>query len=112
MHFLQWTFHTTNAASVMFTHLAEYRIRGEYAVPHTVVTCHRELEGEKGVVLAEGMVMEQRGVSVDEGRWLFMCLQKFYGGGEEARGRLLRLFSRGDEGFRVEDLVEEAEKIV
>ena len=88
-------------------------MRGEYAVPHTVVTCHRELEGDKGVVLAEGMVVDGRGVSVEEGRWLFMCLQKFYGGEEkEERGRLLRLFSKGDEAFKVEDLVEEAEKIL
>lgn len=43
-----------------------------------------------------------------------MCLQKFYSIGEEEAGprkRLLEQFSHGDEGFRVEDLLEEAEKI-
>ena len=61
-------------------------------------------------------MVEGRGVSVEEGRWLLMCLQKFYGGGEESgegkRRRLLERFSQGDGGFRVEELLEEAEKIV
>ena len=59
--------------------------------------------------------MDERGISVDEGKWLLMCLQKFYGG-EEAqtteRRKLLEQFSHGDGGFKVEELLEEAEKIV
>ena len=51
---------------------------------------------------------------MDEGKWLLMCLQKFYGGGEEQteRKKLLQQFSQGDGGFKVEELLEEAEKIV
>lgn len=58
--------------------------------------------------------MDGRGVSVEEGKWLLMCLQKFYGGeGQQvSRQRLLEQFSGGDEAFKVEDLLEEAEKIV
>jgi len=43
-----------------------------------------------------------------------MCLQKFYGAGNEKaeRKRLLEQFSQGDNGFKVEDLLEEAEKII
>jgi ATP synthase F1 complex assembly factor 1 len=69
---------------------------------------------DKGVVLLQGQVIEGRGVSVDEAKWLVMCLQKFYGvGGEKnERRRLLEMFGKGDAEFRVEDLVEEAEKIV
>ena len=86
-------------------------------MPHTTVTHHLELAEAKGLVLCVGSVVQGRGVSVDEGRWLVMCLQKFYagGGGEEKRvgprRRLLEQFSQGDGGFRVEELVEEAEKI-
>jgi len=126
-------------ATVLFTHLAEYKLRGEYATPHTTVTHHLDLAGEKGLVLMEGNVAQGRGVSVDEGKWLVMCLQKFYaeGGGEgdaddeqgkegavrgdrrrEARvkergvrKKLLEQFSQGDGGFRIEELLEEAEKI-
>lgn len=53
-------------------------------------------------------------MSVDEGKWLLMCLQKFYGGLEEKteRTKLLEQFSQGDSAFKVEELLEEAEKIV
>ena len=68
---------------------------------------------EKGLVLLHGNVIQDRGVSVDEGKWLLMCLQKFYGGeGEQdEKRRLLEHFSRGNEEFNIEQLLEEAEKI-
>jgi ATP synthase mitochondrial F1 complex assembly factor 1 len=113
IHFLQWTFPRPDTVTVLFTNLAEYKLRGEYASPHTTVTHHLELVGDKGVVLAQGQVVEGRGVSVEEGKWLFMCLQKFYGlQGEqsETRRRLLDQFSKGDGGFKVEELLKEAEK--
>jgi ATP synthase F1 complex assembly factor 1 len=114
IHFLQWTFPAENTVTVLFTHLAEYKLRGEFSQPHTTVTHHLELAQEKEVVLLQGQVVEGRGVSVDEAKWLVMCLQKFYGvGGEKSeRKRLLELFGKGDVAFKVEDLVEEAEKIV
>ncbi len=113
IHFLQWTFPTPTESTVLFTHLAEYKLRGEFSQPHTTVTHHLELAGPKGLVLLQGGVMDGRGVSVDEARWLLMCLQKFYGVTDDAgpRRRLLEQFSQGDGGFRVEDLLEEAEKI-
>lgn len=125
IHFLQWTFPSPDTATVIFTHLAEYKLRGEYAAAHTSLTHHMELAEEKGLVLAQGGVVEGRGVSVDEARWLVMCLQKFYGAaaadvvqevgvaGElsRKRRRLLELFSAGDEAFRIEELVEQAERI-
>lgn len=114
IHFLQWTFPTPTTAAVLFTHLAEFKLRGEFAQPHTVVTHHLDLADTKGLILLQGNVMEGRGVSVDEARWLLMCLQKFYGGTEEGteREKLLRQFTEGDGGFKVEELLEESEKIV
>jgi len=113
IHFLQWTFPTPTTTTVLFTHLAEYKLRGEYSQPHTTVTHHLDLVGPKGLVLLQGSVVEGRGITVDEGKWLLMCLQKFYGVGEEttARKKLLEQFSQGDGRFRVEELLEEAEKI-
>ena len=57
---------------------------------------------------------EGRGITVDEGKLLLMCLQKFYGAGyhDVRRQRLLEQFNRGDEGFKIDDVLEEAEKIV
>ena len=129
IHFLQWTFPSPTTATVLFTHLAEFKLRGEFAQPHTTITYHLDLaspaqtaEGgtREGIVLLEGRIMENRGVSVDEGKWLLMCLQKFYGfeahsetakESKERRQRLMRQFSGGDEGFKVEELLEEAEKV-
>ena len=98
---------------MLFTHLAEFKLRGEYAQPHTTVTHHLDLVENKGLVLLHGNVVSDRGITVDEGKWLLMCLQKFYGA-EQRLGRknLLEQFSQGDSGFRVEQLLEEAEKIV
>jgi ATP synthase F1 complex assembly factor 1 len=116
IHFLQWTFPAPDTSTVLFTHLAEYKLRGEYAQPHTTVTHHCELAADKGVVLLQGAVVEGRGVSVDDGRALLWSLQKFYAGGGGAEGgpraELLERFTRGDERFRIEDVVEEAEKLV
>lgn len=114
IHFLQWTFPAENTVTVLFTHLAEYKLRGEFSQPHTTITHHLELSDSKDLVLLQGQVIEGRGVSVDEAKWLLMCLQKFYGKGGETteRRRLLELFGKGDPNFKVEDLVDEAEKIV
>ena len=114
IHFLQWTFPAPDTVTVLFTHLAEYKLRGEYSQPHTTITHHLELADSNEQVLLQGNVMEGRGVSVDQAKWLLMCLQKFYGvqGAEGGRRRLLEMFGSGDAGFRVEDLLEEAEKAV
>jgi len=124
IHFLQWTFPSPDTVTVLFTHLAEYKLRGEWAQPHTTVTHHLELAGPKGLVLAQGNVLEGRGTSVEEGRWLIMCLQKFYAAGEkgesgggvaedmrERRTRLLRQFTGGDAAFSVDELMSEAERM-
>lgn len=51
---------------------------------------------------------------MNEAKWLLMSLQKFYGGVEQKaeRKKLLKQFTDGDGGFKVEELLEEAEKIV
>jgi len=71
---------------------------------------------DKGMVLGQGIVVEKRGITVDEAKWLMVCLQKFYGakgtlGGKDRPKKLLEMFSRGDESFDVEELLEEAEKL-
>lgn len=113
IHFLQWTFPSPTTTTVLFTHLAEFKLRGEYAQPHTTVTHHLDLADPKGLVLLHGNVVDGGGITVDEGKWLLMCLQKFYGVEQKVeRKKLLEQFSQGDGGFRVEELLEEAEKIV
>jgi len=77
------------------------------------------------MVLCQGNVIEGRGVSLEEGRWLLMCLQKFYTSQVPAEGEgrgigaqlrssrrsLLQRFTAGDATFNLEELMSEAERI-
>jgi ATP synthase F1 complex assembly factor 1 len=114
LHYLQFTHPHVATTTLLFTSLAEFKLRGEFASPHTTVTFHQELADSHDLVLGQGTVVENKGVSVDEARWLVMCMQKFYVQSVEGKGRgeLLRQFTRGDSGFKVERLIDEAEKIV
>ncbi|KAK6538157.1 hypothetical protein TWF694_011039 [Orbilia ellipsospora] len=120
LHFLQWQFSSPTTVNVMFTSLIEYKLRGEFASPHTTVTHHLDICEEKGIVLLQGSVVENKGVSVEEAKWLLMALQKFYaaeegveGAGEEVARRklLLKQFSEGKADFDVQALIREVETI-
>lgn len=113
IHFLQWTFPSPTTVTVLFTHLAEFKLRGEFAQPHTTVTHHLDMADKKGLVLVQGTVTEDRGITVDEAKWLLICLQKFYGQTAERtpKRKLMEQFSQGDETFQVDELLEEAEKL-
>lgn len=90
-------------------------MQGEFATPHTTISFHSELADSHDLVMGQGTVMSGRGVSVDDARWLVMCMQKFYvveAGEADGRRQMLEMFTRGDGGFKVEKLLEEAEKIV
>ncbi|KAL8388387.1 hypothetical protein RB595_009277 [Gaeumannomyces hyphopodioides] len=131
VHFLQWTFDAaTRTSTVLFTQLAEYRARGEFAQPHTTATHYTDLAGTGagGVVLMRGVVDGRRGVKVADAQWLLMCLQRFYGGWDVAaeggsgsspvtderaaeRRKLLEWFGTGDQRFSIEKLLEETERL-
>jgi ATP synthase F1 complex assembly factor 1 len=112
IHFLQWTFPSPTTCTVLFTGLAEFKLKGEFAQPHTTITHHLDLADDKGLVLLEGSVIEDKQITVDEAKWLLMCLQKFYGKAAEQspRRKLMEQFSQGDSSFSIEELLEEAEK--
>lgn len=114
LHYLQFAHPHVDTTTLLFTSLAEYKLRGEFASPHTAITFHQELAQSHNLVLGQGVVMENRGVTVDDARWLVMCMQKFYVQSEEGKGRgeLLHQFTRGDSGFQVERLIDEAEKVL
>ncbi|EPS44516.1 hypothetical protein H072_1485 [Dactylellina haptotyla CBS 200.50] len=117
LHFLQWQFSSPTNVNIIFTSLIEYKLRGEFASPHTTVTHHLDISEEKGLVLLQGSVVENKGVSVEEAKWLLMALQKFYaaeeGASEEATRRkaLLKQFSEGNAEFDVQALIKEVETI-
>ncbi|KAK5077757.1 hypothetical protein LTR70_006258 [Exophiala xenobiotica] len=118
IHFLQWSFHppagappapgvqtaNTHTSTILFTHLAAYKLHGEYAQPHTTVTHHLDLADSHGLVLLNGSVLDGRGKFYDHGG---------HGGGvgKEKRQGLLKKFTGGDQSFDLNELVDEAERI-
>ncbi|KAI5306578.1 hypothetical protein KEM56_000200, partial [Ascosphaera pollenicola] len=88
IHFLQWAFlppagnpdqeQMTNTkrtlnnhtSTVLFTHLAQYKLHGPYAEPHTVLTHHLNLADEKGLVLMNGTILPDKGVSIADAQLL------------------------------------------
>ncbi|EFE30712.1 uncharacterized protein ARB_02411 [Trichophyton benhamiae CBS 112371] len=136
MHFLQWGFHppasasdskvptpvsthNTHTSTVIFTSLAEYKLHAGFAPPHTVITHHLDFADDKGIVLMNGTVVTDRGVTVDDAQLLVLWLQKFYdweaeGAGSQGgrKGEMLRMFTSGDsEGFKVQELIDEVQRV-
>jgi len=121
IHFLQWVFDAeSGTATVLFTQLAEYKARGEWAQPHTSVTHYfdKDIARDQGVVLMAGSLVEGRGASLDDAKWLLMLMQRFYGGEgaggtgvDKAKRELLEAFGKGDSRFTVEKLLEESERL-
>ncbi|KAI9890466.1 MAG: hypothetical protein M1814_003950 [Vezdaea aestivalis] len=117
VHFLQHALMADTTSTTLFTPLAEFKLRGEYASPHTTVMYHSDFAKSHGIVLMNGSITEGRGVTIEQAQFLLVSLQKFYAGmGDEAstnrRQGLLEQFTRGDEKFKVEDVIEETERIV
>ncbi|KAK9773715.1 putative ATP11 protein [Seiridium cardinale] len=119
IHFLQWVFdRESQTSTALFTQLAEYKARGEWAQPHTSITHYfdKEVADNQGVVLMAGNVVDGRGASVKDAQWLVMLMQRFYGAealaGTGEKRRLLEEFGKGAAGgFSVEKLLEESEKL-
>ncbi|KAH8675825.1 ATP11 protein-domain-containing protein [Xylariales sp. PMI_506] len=125
MHYLQWVFddERTNTATALFTQLAEYKARGEFAQPHTSITHYfdADIAASQGVVLMAGSVVEGRGATVDDAQLLVMLMQRFYcadtlggsptAGTKSGKTQLLEEFSSGSPDFTVERLLEETEKL-
>ncbi|EEQ34590.1 hypothetical protein McanMca71_002447 [Microsporum canis] len=136
MHFLQWGFHppasasdskvptpmgthNTHTSTVIFTSLAEYKLHAGFAPPHTVITHHLDFADDKGIVLMNGTVVTDKGMTVDDAQLLVLWLQKFYdweaeGAGSQGgrKGEMLRMFTSGDtEGFKVQELIDEVQRV-
>lgn len=107
--------------AVLFTPLAEYKLRQEYAQPTLVLTHYTELLESKGIALMRGDITESENgkvhVQQQDAQLLALGLQRFYNldwalegldNDEEAEKRraLLRSFYERPEVFKLEDLIE------
>ena len=135
MYFMQWTLLPPAAGSpadapppsvVLFTPLAEYKMRQEFAQPALVLSNYTELVPSKGIALLRGDVTEHQGsgspmVSQADAQMLTMCMQRFYrsgtaasageDAGAEERRELMHTFNRAPGRFALDKLLEVAFKL-
>lgn len=140
--FLQWDFHPSppiptssddpfakpihstakgsnpQSATVLFTPLQEYKLRGSFATPYLILTVYTDLATTHGTVLLRGEITPSPAdpakflLSQLDAQALTLAIQKFYlwndhtGSGELPEGqRLLRAFHEAPEDFKWEDLL-------
>lgn len=132
MQFLQWAFlarpptvssTTPPPSAVLFTSLAEYKLRQEFAQMSLVLTHYTELIESKGLVLMRGDVTERQTAESDEvkqvmaqkeAQLLALCAQRFYNvdwnktldAQDELRRELLHNFHHHPTQFSLEKLLE------
>lgn len=137
MFFMQWALlphpsgvpkTTPPPSAVLFTSLAEYKLRQEYAQPALVLTSYTDLIDSKDLVLMRGDITEGQGtdtepgkpvISQKEAQLLALCMQRFYNidwtsesDAEVERLKvLLRTFHEQPESFKLEQLLDAAFKI-
>ncbi|GAO51275.1 hypothetical protein G7K_5381-t1 [Saitoella complicata NRRL Y-17804] len=117
MQFMQWMFPANGISHVLFTNLGEYKLKGEFARPHTTLAHYHDLAKSHELVLVRGEVDPDRGISDNDARWLVLALQRFYGAKEgtedgDRKLRLLKGFNKGGEGFDLDELLKDCAKLV
>ena len=117
VHFLQWSSPAPFTTNVILTSLIEFKLHGEYARPHTTISYFSDLAQDKDVVFVRGEIDADRNINADDARFLFVQLQRFYGGYNtderqlNERLGLVKAFSSGDDSFSMEKLLEATEKL-
>ncbi|EEB09677.1 F1-ATPase chaperone Atp11 [Schizosaccharomyces japonicus yFS275] len=77
-HILQWLFPQENTAHLVLTTLLEYKLRREYAVPHTTVLHFPELSETKKIVLTLSEFDPNKSISALDVQILLHGVQKFF----------------------------------
>lgn len=114
MHFLQWTFPSSQVSHLMITSLLEYKTKGEYSRPHTVLAHFSELK-DAGLVFMRGDLTDSRALDPIQATWMITLLQRFYcplasDPTSERRIKMLREFNAGVE-CDVDGLIAEAKAV-
>ncbi|GAA5846304.1 hypothetical protein JCM5353_001053 [Sporobolomyces roseus] len=102
-------------STVLFTPLAEYKSRQEYAQPYLILTHYTDLSSSHNVVLMRGEITPNVSLNDTEAQILAIRMQLFYhdkGNGskmEEERKELLRIFHQEPDKFEWERLIKAGE---
>ncbi|KAK0542987.1 hypothetical protein OC846_006335 [Tilletia horrida] len=129
IHYLEWALLPSapsaaaggpvpNPSTVLFTSLAEYKLRQEFAQPGLVLTHYTDLANSHGIVLMRGEISGRGAAKTGhladaEAQRLCVNLQRFYlpnmdeAGGQE-RAELLRIFHEKPGSFDVQRLINAA----
>lgn len=115
MHFLQWTFPNETTSHLMITSLLEYKMKGEYSRPHTIIAHHTELAEEKKLVFMKGDLTDSRALDPLQATWMITLLQRFYcplatDPTAVRREQILSDFNKGID-LNVDALIEEAKAV-
>ncbi|BGP40854.1 hypothetical protein JCM10449v2_004819 [Rhodotorula kratochvilovae] len=124
MHLLEWsvlpppptaTEPIPPPSTTLFTPLAEYKARQEYAQPYLILTHYTDLAASHNVVLMRGEISANVALNATDAQVLAVRMQLFYndsgkdGDLERQRRELLRSFHESPEEFDVEKLVKAGE---
>ncbi|KAH7103158.1 ATP11 protein-domain-containing protein, partial [Auriculariales sp. MPI-PUGE-AT-0066] len=103
-------------STAIFTSLAEYKLRQDFAQPHLALTFHTELARSHGLVLMRGELTPSIAgadsflLTQEDAQTLCVLMQKFYlpTMQNDARCNLLRTFHTHPAEFKWEELVEQS----
>ncbi|TNY19187.1 ATP11 protein-domain-containing protein [Rhodotorula diobovata] len=124
MHLLEWSVlpqppSTTEPvpppSTVLFTPLAEYKARQEYAQPYLILTHYTDLAASHNVILMRGEITPNVALNSTDAQVLAVRMQLFYndsgkdGSIERQRRELLRSFHETPDQFDVEKLIKAGE---
>ncbi|KAH9486684.1 Protein ATP11, mitochondrial [Psilocybe cubensis] len=103
------------AATVLFTPLQEYKLRGAFSTPYLVLTMYTDLAATHSVILMRGEItpsttgVDRYMLNQEDAQILAMSLQKFYlwnNDGKDDGERLLRTFHEKPEEFKWQELLD------
>ncbi|GAA6048453.1 hypothetical protein JCM3770_003764 [Rhodotorula araucariae] len=124
MHLLEWSILPPPAtatelvpppSTVLYTPLAEYKARQEYAQPYLILTHYTDLAASHNVVLMRGEISANVALNATDAQVLAVRMQLFYndsgkdGELERQRRELLKSFHETPDQFDVEKLVKAGE---
>ncbi|KTW30627.1 hypothetical protein T552_00343 [Pneumocystis carinii B80] len=115
IHFLQWFFVNNFTKYILITSLLEYKVRGEFARPHTFLYYYTDLSSDKNIVLMKGELEKNRGITMNDLRIIIFQIEIFFSAIEgnqedQLKLELLEKFNTGKD-FNISTLINECNKL-
>ncbi|KAG5520066.1 hypothetical protein PMAC_001142 [Pneumocystis sp. 'macacae'] len=115
MHFLQWFITNKFTKYILITSLLEYKIKGEFARPHTFLSYHTDLSLNKNIVLMRCELEKDRGITINDIKTIVFQIESFFSATEDNQEDLLKLklleeFNSG-KNFNISILINECNKL-